>query len=83
MHKARVDGAKVIIQMDGNLWAGENITKGDPKNQSRNGKMFQDFLEKNQNLNVANALSLCEGIVTRVRNIQNKTQESVLDFFGV
>ena len=46
VHKAKVDGAKVFIQMDGNLWAGENIIKGDPKNQNRNGKMFQDFLEK-------------------------------------
>ena len=81
--KAKVDGAKVIIQMDGNLWAGEQIIKGDPKTQNRNGKLFQEFLHKNSNLNVTNALPSCQGKVTRVRHVQNKTQESILDFFLV
>ena len=83
IHKAKTDGAKMIIQMDGNLWAGRKIIKGDPKTQNRNGKMFQDFLHKNPNINVTNALPECEGIITRVRHMQNKTQESVLDFFLV
>ena len=61
VHKANVDGAKVIIQMDGNLWAGDKIIKGDPNSQNRNGKMFEDFLHKNPNLNVTNALPKCEG----------------------
>ena len=83
MNKAKNDGAKVVIQMDGKLWAGEKIIKGDPKTQNRNGKMFEEFLNKNKNINVVNALPSCEGIVTRVRHMQNKTQESVLDFFLV
>ena len=47
--------------MDGNLWSGDKIVKGDPNYQKRNGKMFEDFLHKNPNLNVTNALPKCEG----------------------
>ena len=45
--KAQQDGAGIIIQMDGNLWAGQNIVPKDPKVQSRNGKYFDQFLQKN------------------------------------
>ena len=83
VQKAKDDGAKVIIQMDGNLWAGAEIIEGDPKIQNRNGKMLQDFLDRNQHLNVTNALPKCEGKITRVRHMKNKTQESILDFFIV
>ena len=83
VQEAKNNGAKVIIQMDGNLWAGSEIIKGDPKTQNRNGKMLQEFLEINTNLNVTNALPQWEGTITRVRNMKNKRQESVLDFFIV
>ena len=45
--------------------------------------MLQDFLEKNQHLNVTNALPICEGKITRVRHMKNTIQESILDFFIV
>ena len=45
VHKARVDGAAIVIQMDGNLWAGCDIIKGDPKTQ--NTKLLQNFLAEN------------------------------------
>ena len=83
VQKAKDNGAKVIIQMDGNLWAGSDIIKGDPRPQNRNGKLFQEFLQSNPNLNVTNAISKCEGKITRVRHMKNKTQESILDFFIV
>ena len=82
-HKARADGAAIIIQMDGNLWAGCNIIKGDPKSQNTNGKLFQNFLAQNQFLNVTNALPICEGKITRRRHMKNVTQETILDFFIV
>ena len=56
-----------ILHFDGNLWAGEAIIPGDPRNQNRNGKFFQQFLEKNSNLTVVNSLSLCQGLITRRR----------------
>ena len=72
-----------ILHFDGNLWAGEAIIPGDPRNQNRNGKLFQQFLEKNSNLTVVNSLSLCQGLITRRRIKSDKLEESVIDFFLV
>ena len=80
VNNAKNDGAKVIIQMDGNLWAGRNIIKNDPKPQNQNGKLFEDFLHKNPDLNVVNAMTECEGKITRKRHTKNGIQESILDF---
>ena len=81
--KAQQDGAGLIIQMDGNLWAGKEIVPNDPKNQNQNGKYFDQFLQKNSHLSVANALQMCKGGITRVRHTKNDTEESILDFFIV
>ena len=83
VQKAKINGAKVFIQMDGNMWAGAEMVEGDPKPLNRNGKMLQDFLQGNPHLNVTNALLICEGRITRVRHMKNNTQESILDFFIV
>ena len=55
---------------------------GDPRSQNQYGEFFQEFIERN-NLTVLNALSLCEGLITRRRNKNGKIEESVLDFFVV
>ena len=75
--------AGFILHMDGNLWAGDKIIPGDPRNQNRNGKIFQKILEEHQNLTVVNSLPQCEGLITRARNKDGKIEESVLDFFIV
>ena len=80
---ARKDGAGLIIQMDGNLWAGKNIIPGDPNKQNQNGKLFENFLMQNSNLTVVNALPSCEGKITRERITNKRTEKSVLDFFIV
>ena len=76
-------GSGFILHFDGNLWAGSEIIPGDRRPQNRNGKLFQEFLERNKNLRVVNALSLCQGLVTRSRKTKNHTEESILDFFVV
>ena len=76
-------GAGLIIHMDGNLWAGNQIILKDPRPQNRNGKPFEDFLLKNSHLTVVNSLDLCEGLITRSRLRDGKLEESVLDFFVV
>jgi hypothetical protein len=76
-------GAGIIIHMDGNLWAGNKIIPNDPRPQNRNGKLFEQFLERNSHLTVVNALDLCEGLITRSRYRDGKLEESVLDFFVV
>ena len=34
----------LIIQMDGNLWAGNSSIPGDPNPQNKNGKLFENFV---------------------------------------
>ena len=74
------DGAALIIQMDGNLWAGKDIIKQDPNKQNQNARYFENFLLKNSHLTVVNSISLCEGDSTRVRNTKERREESILDF---
>ena len=81
--EAENSGSAFILHFDGNLWAGPEIIPGDIRPQNRNGKLFQQFLERHQNLTVVNALSLCQGLITRSRKNKNQVEESILDFFVV
>ena len=81
--EAKKAGSGLIIQMDGNLWAGKEIIKIDPRPQNRNGRLFEQFLKRNPNLTVINSLNLCEGLITRSRFRNGKVEESILDFFAV
>ena len=83
VENATNSGAAFVLQMDGNLWAGKNIIKNDPKDQNLNGKYFEKFLKKNSHLTVVNSLSLCTGLYTRRRNTKNGIQETVIDFYVV
>ena len=76
-------GSGFILQFDGNLWAGPELIPGDPRQQNKNGKLFQEFLNRNPNLHVVNALPLCEGLITRSCVKENRVEKSVLDFFVV
>ena len=49
-------GSGFILQFDGNLWAGPELIPGDPRKQNKNGKLFQEFLDRNPNMHVVNAL---------------------------
>ena len=83
VQNAAAGGAGFIIQMDGNLWASENIVMGDVKVQNQNGKMFEQFLTKNPSINVVNALPICQGKFTRVKTTKIGTTKTILDFFLV
>ena len=80
---ATKNGAALVLQVDGNLWAGTSIIKDDPKPQNQNGKYFEQFLKEHKHLTVVNSLPLCSGNITRRRNTINGTQESILDFYVV
>ena len=79
--EATSDGAGFVLHCDGNLWAGSKIVPGDPRPQNKNGKLFEEFLQRNQNLNVVNSLPQCEGLITRSRLKDGKVEERILDFF--
>ena len=83
VEEAKKAKAGLVIQMDGNLWAGRNIIPNDPKPQNKNGKLLEQFLIRNSNLTVVNSMELCEGLITRRRIKAGKLEESVLDFFLV
>ena len=72
--------AGFILHFDGNLWAGSEIIPGDPRPQNRNGKMFQDFLNRHPHLTVINCLPLCEVLIKRRMKCKDIIEESVLDF---
>jgi hypothetical protein len=72
-----------ILHFDGNLWAGKGIIPGDPRPQNKNGRLFEEFLERHPNLTVVNSLPLCDGLITRRRKCKDQVEESVLDFFVV
>lgn len=77
------DDSGIIIQMDGNLWAGKEIIKEDPNDCNNNGKHFKQFLAKHSDLTVVNSLEICEGKITRRRITKKKKEEAILDFFIV
>ena len=83
VEEATTTGAGLVIQFDGNLWAGSKIIPNDPRPQNRNGKLFEQFLIKNSHLTVVNSLDICEGLITRSRLRSGNLEESVLDFFVV
>ena len=63
VREATNTGAALMMHFDGNLWAGKSIIKDDPRQQNQNGKLFQQFLERNSHLTVVNSLPICEGFV--------------------
>ena len=84
LHQEVIDaeetGCAVIIQMDGNLHAGETIIPNDPNPINKNGRLFSTFLGNNPSINLLNSSEKCEGPITRSRKKGNKIEEAVLDF---
>ena len=83
MEAAYENETAIIFQIDGNLWTGAEVVKGDPNECNANGKLFKKFLLEHPYLCVVNNLDLCEGTLTRVRKLKNRTERSVLDLFVV
>ena len=74
------EGKGFYLQGDLNAWLGDDIVAGDPRKRNENGKLFH-FLQRHPQLSVVNALPICQGVITRRRElVTGKIQESVLDF---
>ena len=80
IYEAELNNHGIILQMDGNLHAGD-LVQNDPNPQNKNGKMFMDFLDRNKSMVVTNCLDTCEGVITRKRVLENSIEEAVIDFF--
>ena len=77
---AKLANISVIIQMDANSKLGKELIPNDPKEQSPNGAILSEILERNA-LIVANSVTTkCKGVITRRRTIEGGVEESVIDF---
>ena len=76
------EGKGFILQGDLNAWLGKKIIKNDPRDQNKNGKLMEDFVERNE-LTVVNSLSICKGLITRSRKYKDTSEKGILDFFGM
>ena len=80
---ANYAGTGFILQGDLNATLGPNIIPGDPNPKNENGKLFQEFLLTNK-LTAVNSLSLCKGVITRIRLlVTGKVESSSIDFYVV
>ena len=71
-----------VLQMDANAKVGNGEIKNDPHEASNNGKILIEMI-KRQNMTIANAMDLCNGVVTRERLANGKVEQSVIDYIVV
>ena len=76
-------GAGCMIMMDGNSWLGPLILRGDPHPQNTNGKLFEQFLARNTKITLLNTEEICQGLITRSREVNGKIEKSAIDFILV
>ena len=81
--KCTNEGYGCIIAMDSNSWLGKNHDENDPHDQNRNGKLFENFLQRNDNMNVLNFDRKCKGKITRSRTAKGRKEESIIDYILV
>ena len=68
--------------MDANAKIGKVKLYDDPNEQSNNGKIMLDMVQR-QGLVVANVLDQCEGVITRERISGDKIEKAVLDYIVI
>ena len=73
------EGKGFILQGDLNALLGNTIIKNNPRNQNQNGKLMEEFLERNE-LTVVNSLSICKGLITRSQNCKGTLEKKHIGF---
>ena len=77
--KAELQGKSIFIEMDSNSKLGQEIISDDPHNQSQNGKILADIIERH-GLKVGNSLKeKCKGTITRKRETKDSVEKSIID----
>ena len=77
---AKLANKSIIIQIDANSKLGKSVIPKDPKDQSPNGAILADIIDRNA-LIVANSLEdKCSGVITRSRTTDGRIEESVIDY---
>ena len=80
VYQSQIVGSAIMIFFDANAWLGKEFIKEDPHSQNQNGKLLKEFLMRNPDLIILNSESLCEGLITRSRVANGKTENSIIDF---
>ena len=81
--EAEKEQVGLVIEIDSNSWAGNELIPNDPNPQNYNGKLLEMFLKRNKGVYLVNSLQLCEGLITRKRHTQNRHEASAIDLFIV
>ena len=78
--KSDMDGKSTIVAMDANSKLGKDLIENDPHDQTPNGKLLADIIDR-QNLVILNSLKgKASGNITRKRITSTGTEESIIDF---
>ena len=80
---AELDGRSVIISMDANSKLGPMYVVKDPHEQSKNGKILADILDRHALVVVNGLQDKCVGVITRQRCTESGIEKSVIDFVVV
>ena len=80
---SRLSGKPVIVQLDANSKLGPHLIKNDPHEQSPNGSILADILERQQLVLVNGLGEKCSGVITRKRKTVKTVEQSIIDFMIV
>ena len=69
--------------MDSNAHAGPSMLPHDMLPQNQNGKLLLAFLAQHPSISVVNAMNVCEGTVTRIKETVKSVEKSTIDFYLV
>ena len=76
---AESKGKHIIIAFDANSKVGMKYIPNHNVEQSQNGKLLGEIIDRN-NLIVVNGLTCCDGIITRRRILEKDKEETVIDY---
>ena len=80
--KSKDDNCLTILQGDANAKLGHLIFPKDPHNQTENGSIMYDFVQRN-NLYILNTDNNCIGSITRHKITRVKEEKSIIDYFVI
>ena len=69
-----------MICMDANSKLGKDYIKGDPHNQSKNGKLLGDILDRHALIVLNGLQKKCTGVIIREKHTTEGIEQSVIDF---
>ena len=76
---AKENDCLILVQMDANAKIGREKHPMDPNEESKNGKIMTEMVERQQ-LTIGNTVDKCRGAITRERVVLGNTEKAILDY---